>query len=73
MRAIQISEFGGPEVLKVIDVADPVAGENEILLPPGNKFKIKEMFMAKFNSLDLGSSQQGYESTLCDLDEFKMK
>jgi len=32
MRAIQISEFGGPEVLKVIDVADPVAGENEILL-----------------------------------------
>jgi NADPH2:quinone reductase len=32
MRAIQISEFGGPEVLKVIDIADPVAGENEILL-----------------------------------------
>jgi hypothetical protein len=48
-------------------------GENEILLPPGNKFKIKEMFMAKFNALDLGSSQQGYESTLCDLDEFEMK
>jgi NADPH2:quinone reductase len=32
MRAIQISEFGGPEVLQVIDIADPVAGENEILL-----------------------------------------
>ena len=32
MRAIQISEFGGPEVLKVVEVADPVAGENEVLL-----------------------------------------
>ena len=32
MRAIQISEFGGPEVLKVVEVADPIASENEILL-----------------------------------------
>lgn len=32
MRAIQISEFGGPEVLKVIEIADPVPAENEILL-----------------------------------------
>ena len=32
MRAIQITEFGGPEVLNLIEMADPVAGENEILL-----------------------------------------
>ena len=25
MRAIQITEFGGPEVLKVVEVPDPVA------------------------------------------------
>lgn len=25
MRAVQISEFGGPEVLQVVDVPDPVA------------------------------------------------
>ena len=27
MRAIQITEFGGPEVLSVTDVPDPVAGD----------------------------------------------
>jgi NADPH2:quinone reductase len=26
MKAIQITEFGGPEVMKFIDIADPVAG-----------------------------------------------
>ncbi|MGB5016828.1 MAG: zinc-binding dehydrogenase, partial [Candidatus Nanopelagicales bacterium] len=32
MRAIQITEFGGPEVLQVADVYDPTVGANEFLL-----------------------------------------
>ncbi|MEO0011504.1 MAG: hypothetical protein RIQ39_1093, partial [Actinomycetota bacterium] len=32
MKAIQISEFGGPEVMKLVDLADPKPGENEVLL-----------------------------------------
>lgn len=32
MRAIQITEFGGPEVLKVVELADPVAGPDEIVI-----------------------------------------
>ncbi len=32
MRAIQITEFGGPEVLKVVDVPDPVAPDGFTLL-----------------------------------------
>ncbi|MGW1345620.1 quinone oxidoreductase family protein [Kribbella sp. NPDC002412] len=32
MRAIEITEFGGPEVLKVSDVAEPVAGDGQVLI-----------------------------------------
>ncbi|TDD44616.1 NADPH:quinone oxidoreductase family protein [Kribbella antibiotica] len=32
MRAIEITEFGGPEVLKVGDVPDPVAGDGKVLI-----------------------------------------
>ena len=32
MRAVQITEFGGPEVLGVSDVPDPVPGEGELLV-----------------------------------------
>jgi NADPH2:quinone reductase len=32
MRAIQITEFGGPEVLTVSDVPDPVAGAGQVLI-----------------------------------------
>ncbi len=32
MKAIQIEEFGGPEVLKHVEVDDPVAGEGEVVL-----------------------------------------
>ena len=31
MRAVQITEFGGPEVLVVTDVPDPVADEGQQL------------------------------------------
>ena len=30
MRAVQYAEFGGPEVLQVVDVPDPHAGLSEV-------------------------------------------
>ena len=32
MRAVQIDEFGGPEVLKVVDLPTPEPGEGEVLV-----------------------------------------
>jgi NADPH2:quinone reductase len=32
MRAIQVEEYGGPEVLKVAEVADPVAGPGQVVV-----------------------------------------
>jgi NADPH2:quinone reductase len=32
MRAIQVDRFGGPEVLKVARVADPVAGPRQVVV-----------------------------------------
>ena len=32
MKAVQISKFGGPEVLQYIDVPDPVPGKGEVLV-----------------------------------------
>jgi NADPH2:quinone reductase len=32
MRAVQITEFGGPEVLSVTGLPDPVAGEGKLIL-----------------------------------------
>lgn len=32
MRAVQIKEFGGPEVLEVVELPDPVPGEGEVLV-----------------------------------------
>jgi NADPH2:quinone reductase len=32
VRAVQITEFGGPEVLKVTELPDPVAGEGQVLI-----------------------------------------
>ena len=31
MRAVQITRFGGPEVLDVVDLPDPVPGEGQQL------------------------------------------
>ena len=31
MRAVQITEFGGPEVLTVVDVPEPEAGPGQTL------------------------------------------
>ena len=32
MRAIQVSRFGGPEVLEIVDLPDPEPGEGELLI-----------------------------------------
>ncbi|MFD1048988.1 alcohol dehydrogenase catalytic domain-containing protein, partial [Kibdelosporangium lantanae] len=32
MRAVQITEFGGPEVLNVTEVPEPVPGEGQVLV-----------------------------------------
>jgi NADPH2:quinone reductase len=32
MKAIQIEAFGGPDVMKYVELADPVAGKDEVLL-----------------------------------------
>ncbi|MBA3262685.1 MAG: NADPH:quinone oxidoreductase family protein [Thermoleophilaceae bacterium] len=32
MRAVQIDEFGGPEVLRVVDLPKPEPGDNEVLI-----------------------------------------
>ncbi len=32
MKAIQITEFGGPEKMALIDIADPIPGDGEVLL-----------------------------------------
>jgi NADPH:quinone reductase len=35
MRAVQIEEFGGPEVLKVVDLPEPDPGDGEVLIEVG--------------------------------------
>ena len=32
MKAIQIIEFGGPDVMKLVELPDPTPGEGEVLL-----------------------------------------
>ena len=32
MRAVQIEEFGGPEVLRLVELAEPVPGPGEVLV-----------------------------------------
>ena len=32
MRAVQIQEFGGPEVLDVVDLPDPEPGPDEVVV-----------------------------------------
>jgi len=32
MRAVQVTEFGGPEVLKTVELPDPVAGPGQVLI-----------------------------------------
>lgn len=32
MKAIQITEFGGPEVMQLVDLPDPIAGRDQVLI-----------------------------------------
>jgi NADPH2:quinone reductase len=32
VRAIQVTEFGGPEVMRLVDLPDPVAGDGQVLI-----------------------------------------
>jgi hypothetical protein len=33
MRAVRITRFGGPEVMEIVDLADPVPGDGEQTQP----------------------------------------
>lgn len=51
MRAVQISEFGGPEVLEVVDLPDPEAGEDDVVV---------EVARAGMNFADTHQRQNDY-------------
>ncbi|MFC5746736.1 quinone oxidoreductase family protein [Actinomadura rugatobispora] len=53
MRAIQITEFGGPEVLNVADLPDPVAGPGQLLV---------EVSRAGVNFADTHQAEDSYLS-----------
>jgi NADPH2:quinone reductase len=53
MRAIQISAFGGPEVLQLVDVPDP---------EPGNGFELVEVTSAGVNYADTHAVENSYLS-----------
>lgn len=51
MRAVQINEFGGPEVLEIVDLPDPEPGEGEVLV---------EVARAGMNFADTHQRQNDY-------------
>lgn len=51
MRAVQINSFGGPEVLEVVELPDPVPGEGEVLV---------EVARAGMNFADTHQRQNDY-------------
>ena len=53
MRAVQITEFGGPEVLTVTDLPDPVAGSG---------FEVLEVESAGINYADTHQVEDSYLS-----------
>ncbi|MEU6155287.1 zinc-binding dehydrogenase [Actinosynnema sp. NPDC047251] len=55
MRAIQITEFGGPEVLTEVSLPDPVAGEGELLV---------EVSRAGLNYADTHQAENSYLSRM---------
>jgi NADPH:quinone reductase len=54
MRAIQVSEFGGPEMMRVVDLPDPVAGPGQVLI---------EVSRAGINNADTHQVENTYLST----------
>jgi NADPH2:quinone reductase len=51
MRAVQITEFGGPEVLNVVDLPDPVPGDGE---------QLYEVSAAGINFADTHQTENSY-------------
>ncbi len=51
MRAVQITEFGGPEVLNVVDLPDPTPGDGEQLF---------EVSTAGINYADTHQTENSY-------------
>jgi NADPH2:quinone reductase len=51
MRAVQINEFGGPEVLEIVDLPDPEPGEGEVVI---------EVARAGMNFADTHQRQNDY-------------
>ncbi|WNV83843.1 NADPH:quinone oxidoreductase family protein [Umezawaea sp. Da 62-37] len=55
MRAIQITEFGGPEVLTEVELPDPVAGPGEVLI---------EVSRAGLNYADTHQAENSYLASM---------
>ena len=55
MRAIQIEQFGGPEVMTIVDLPDPTPGEGEILL---------EVIAVGINYADTHQTENSYLSQI---------
>src|SRR6185312_12312509 len=53
MRAVQITEFGGPEVLNVVDLPDPTPGDGE---------QLYEVTAAGINFADTHQTENSYLS-----------
>ncbi|WP_232796993.1 hypothetical protein [Blastococcus atacamensis] len=54
MRAVQITRFGGPEVLKVVDLPEPEAGDGQ---------KLYAVTTAGINYADRHHPQQEWQTT----------
>jgi NADPH2:quinone reductase len=54
MRAIQVSEFGGPEMMRVVELPDPVAGPGQVLI---------DVERAGINNADTHQVENTYLST----------
>ena|SRR5215211_4572202 len=67
MRAVQIQEFGGPEVLQVVDLPDPEPGDGQVLIDVaraglnfGDTHQRENSYLAKFElPLVLGGEVAG--------------
>src|SRR3954464_5851588 len=67
MRAVQIDEFGGPEVLQVVDLPEPEPGDGEVLIQVaraglnfGDTHQRENTYLAKFEvPLVLGGEGAG--------------
>jgi hypothetical protein len=55
MRAVQITRFGGPEVMDVVDLPDPVPGDGEQLFDISSSASILPILTTGCRSTDLNT------------------